>query len=133
LTIFLTANNTFFFYVFLLQQEAQPDAGQKNSFWMLLCVCVCPFLHAQMLRVFFAFPSFLHRVAHHHHIKWDNLCYQRQQKHSYQSLEKMAQKEFSSSSNKWVQEQQFLFCRKLPKQHAIQHEETQPEKKFFIV
>jgi hypothetical protein len=98
-----------------------------------VCVCVCPSLHAQMLRVFFAFPSFLHRVAHHHHIKWDNLCYQRQQKHSYQSLEKMAQKEFSSSSNKWVQEQQFLFCRKLPKQHAIQHEETQPKKKFFIV
>jgi hypothetical protein len=109
--------------------------AKKQLLDVALCVsvsvCVSLSLHVQMLRVFFTFPSFLHRVAHHHHSKWDNHWYQWQQKHSYPSLEKMAQKEFSSSPKKWVQEQQFLFCKKLPKQHAI-HEKTE-KKKFFLV
>ncbi len=47
----------------------------------------------------------------------------------------MAQKEFSSSSNKWVQqEQQFLFSRKTTKTKCNIHEETQKKKKeFFMV
>ncbi len=63
LTIFLTANNTFFFYFLLLQQEAHPAAGQKNSFWMLLCVwvwvCVCLSLSmCKCLEFSLLFPHF---------------------------------------------------------------------------
>jgi hypothetical protein len=47
----------------LLQQEAQPAAGQKNSSWMLLrvCVCVCVSLSLSMckcLEFSLLFPHF---------------------------------------------------------------------------
>ncbi len=76
-----------------------------------VCVCVSLSLHVQMLRVFFAFPSFLHRVAHHHHSKWDNHCYQRQQKHSYQAWERWHRRNFLLHQTNGCKSNSFCFAK----------------------
>ncbi len=104
-----------------------------------VCVCVCLSLslHVQMLRVFFAFPSFLHRVAHHHHSKWDNHCYQRQQKHSYQAWKRWRRRNFLlHQTNGYNKSNSFCFPEKLPKQNAIYMKKPKKKKRsslwFFL-